>query len=200
MHITEFEKSEAYLTEEKLGDILITLYPSNEFIHNRVVPNSGLKNRPDYRCDDLMLIVEFDGHYHFTSPKTILADVKKDVVYASMGYKIIRVPYFIQINRWSAGLFFDSNYCDKLKVEDFPHGFITLNSVLPASYCSMGVVLFEKWWGTLCLAEMGEFVTERNIWLQVVHYGRDPAEVFPLSFIENNKEVMKAVIEYGYPT
>jgi len=201
MWITEFAESNNYLTETKLGVILETLYPEMEFIHNKIVPNSGLRSRPDYRCEELKLIVEFDGHYHFTNPKTILSDVTKDNAYESMGYTVIRIPYFIQINRHTAKLFFDSSKCGLLRVEDFPQGFITLNAITPASFCSLGVELFYKYWRKYFFSDaLGEFVSERNIWLQTVYYGRNPLEVFPLDFVRDYRKLFDEVATYGYPT
>ena len=54
----------AYLTEQNLGNIFSTLLPDTPFIHNKTVPNSGVKMRPDFRFETLKLIVEFDGSQH----------------------------------------------------------------------------------------------------------------------------------------
>ena len=85
-----------YLTETTLGVFLQNTFPNN-WVHDKIVPNSNIKNRPDYRCDELKMIVEFDGYLHYTSMKSILNDYKKDEVYKQMGYKIIRIPYFVQL-------------------------------------------------------------------------------------------------------
>jgi len=199
--ITEYANSKEYLTEKKLGSILEILYPSHNFIHNKAVPNSGLRNRPDYRNSDLMLIVEFDGHYHFTNPITILRDELKDRTYKAMGYKIIRIPYFIQIDSCSAHLLFDSPYCLNLPEPNFPQGFITKNAVTPANFCSLGLMKFEEYWAEYFINDkLGEYVALRNIWLQLCEYGRNKLEVFPLDFCFVYEEEIDAVMVYGYPT
>ena len=52
--------SSLWLNEEVLGKYLEEIYPEYVFVHDKMVPDSGMKNRPDYRCDELNLIVEFD--------------------------------------------------------------------------------------------------------------------------------------------
>ena len=42
------------------------------------MPKSSLNTRPDYRNDELMLIVEFDGEKHYTDPNVIYRDEQKD--------------------------------------------------------------------------------------------------------------------------
>ncbi len=47
-----------YLTEKNLGYILDELFPSNDFIHDKAVPNSQNKRRrPDFRSDSRKLIL-----------------------------------------------------------------------------------------------------------------------------------------------
>lgn len=64
--------SNEYLTELRLGSIL-NEYSQHKFIHNKFVPNSNLKRfRPDYRCDELSVIIEFDGYAHYCNSKQIV--------------------------------------------------------------------------------------------------------------------------------
>jgi len=114
-----------YLTEDILEQRLKETYPNYEFIRDKIVPNSGIKNRPDFRNDELKLIYEFDGYSHYSDPKVILSDYKKYEVYKNMGYKIIRYPYFIQPE--------GSNY---------KHGFIDKKAMLPAYFCELGIKRF----------------------------------------------------------
>lgn len=130
-----------YLTESKLEDILKLVYPNKDFIRDKTVPNSNIRNRPDYRNDELKIIVEFDGHTHYTQSKTILADFKKDSIYSSMGYSIIRIPYFVQMSTEIISLLFQTT----LEFEQsYPHGFIDKKCILPADFCSLGLIRFEK--------------------------------------------------------
>ena len=129
-----------YLTEKSLGEFLTKIFKT-EFIHDKVVPNSNIKNRPDYRNDDLMLIVEFDGYLHYTQPKTILTDSKKDKVYTSMGYKVVRIPYFVQISTEIIKILFNED----IDIEqEYPHGFIDPKCILPAEFCSLGTKRYNE--------------------------------------------------------
>ena len=140
-NIIEKKKMTNYLTEKTLGEYLKQIFPEHEFIRDRVVPNSEIQKRPDYRNDELMLIVEFDGYGHYSKPDNILIDGFKDDVYRDMGYEIIRIPYFIQMSTDIVELLFDKN----VKIEQvYPHGFIDSKAMLPAYFCELGVRRFSK--------------------------------------------------------
>jgi len=132
---------EEYLDEKQLGLLLKELYPSIEFIHNKQVPNSGIKSRPDYRSDELMLIVEFDGAQHYQTVDNIFKDKKKDEVYGSMGYKIVRFPYFIQPTSKIIKYYFniDTEFSSK-----YPQGFNSDTVTLPCDFCVMGTNRFSS--------------------------------------------------------
>lgn len=135
-----------YLTESKLKDYLKIIYPNHDFIHDKKVPNSGINNRPDYRNDELMLIVEFDGYLHYTQPSTIIADKMKDKIYSNMGYKIVRIPYFIQMSTLSISYLFDE-YVNI--TQNYKHGFIDSKCILPAAFCEMGLCRYRLEFGRL---------------------------------------------------
>ena len=131
-----------YLTEKNLGLILNELFPENDFIHDKSVAKSKNKRRrPDYRSEERMLIIEFDGDSHYCKSQRIKADIEKDKDYSSLGYKIFRIPYFIQITTpllkdiFSEDIQFDQRY---------PIGFNDKKAMLPADYCELGVELFKK--------------------------------------------------------
>lgn len=130
-----------YLTEQRLGRVLRELFPNNIFIHDRIVPNSGTRRRPDYRCDELMLIVEFDGDKHYKEVAKIKNEQEKDTTYSNMGYRVIRIPYFIQMSISTIKYFFELN---TNWVQNYPHGFISPNVILPADFCELGVFKFRN--------------------------------------------------------
>lgn len=128
-----------YLTENTLEFYLSLIYPNHKFIRNKIVPNSNIQNRPDYRNDKLMLIVEFDGYGHYIRPDIIMTDYHKDNIYQDMGYTVVRIPYFIQISESIIKLLFNKN----LKIEqEYPHGFIDYKATLPAYFCELGIQRF----------------------------------------------------------
>ena len=98
------------------------------------------KFRPDYRNDDIKIIVEFDGHSHYTQAARILADCVKDRTYEKAGYTIIRIPYFIQLSSSTCTTLFNTAISIK---QEYPHGFIDKKCTLPADFCEAGLERFK---------------------------------------------------------
>ena len=127
-----------YLTEQKLIEILknffTTLKPQFSFP----------KSRRRYDCFINLLgiptLIEFDGAQHYIDSDVIKADDEKDILAKQNNYKLIRIPYFIQLNHKTSHLYFSS-----LKIDScYPNGFIDLKAKLPASYCELGIKRFES--------------------------------------------------------
>jgi hypothetical protein len=137
-----------YFNEEKLRILLLCLFHEGTWIHNKSVPMSGIQSRPDYRNEHYKLIVEFDGYQHFTIPKRILSDIKKETVYSDMGYTFIQIPYFVQITTQTVLMYFnrviDKSKLSEIGMPDFPHGFIAKEAATPAYFCKMGIARYEK--------------------------------------------------------
>lgn len=129
-----------YLTETKLGEVLQTLYPHETIIHNKQVPSSNLKYRPDYRIDSLKMIIEFDGYLHYSSASKIKREKIKEFEYGKMGYSIKRIPYFVQVDSNTIKHIFNIEYEWEL---EFPHGFIDNKALLPCDFCEIGVQKFK---------------------------------------------------------
>ena len=125
-----------YLTEEKLGEFLKEYLKEGEWIHDKCFLG---RNRPDYRNDFYKLMVEFDGYAHYTSSKRIVLDGLKDELYRGNGYKVVHIPYFVQISGKIISKLFsiDVDY-----VQKYPHGFINSKCVLPADFCHLGIKRF----------------------------------------------------------
>lgn len=80
-----------------LEEYLKVIFPkTNDWIHDKIF-GKGYRIRPDYRSDSLKLIIEFDGLQHYTNPRNIEKDDKNTKIYESFGYKVVRIPYFIQL-------------------------------------------------------------------------------------------------------
>ncbi|MCP9754698.1 DUF559 domain-containing protein [Lacihabitans sp. CCS-44] len=86
-----------------LEDYLKIIYPNtNDWIHDKAfgkIDEVSYRSRPDYRSDDLKIIVEFDGLPHYTNPDIIEKDKKNTDLYNSFGFKVVRIPYFIQMTK-----------------------------------------------------------------------------------------------------
>jgi hypothetical protein len=132
------------LNETVLGEILSNLFPNENIIHNKPLPNySNIK--PDYRIESLKLVFEFDGPNHYTEPSVIIKDRLKDDVYEREGYKLFRFPFFIQCNDMYMRVTGLIEYTNNTTVySDFPNGFITQSCNKPASFCELGLEVFKR--------------------------------------------------------
>lgn len=130
-----------YLTEENLKKILMQFYDEYEWICDKTVPSSNIKNRPDFRSDKFKLIIEFDGFRHYSQAKIIFADLVKDKTYSKMGYRIVRIPYFVQFCEELERYIFNE-YRSKIK-NTFGHGFISKECMLPADFNYLGEKKFK---------------------------------------------------------
>jgi len=101
-----------------LEDYLRAIYPNtNDWIHDKAlgkVNGVSYRSRPDYRSENLMLIIEFDGLPHYTNPDIIEKDLKNTALYTGLGYKVIRIPYFIQLTNKAVETLFDINVSEDL--------------------------------------------------------------------------------------
>ncbi len=98
----------------RLDVYLDVIFPEiSDWVHNKTVPNlldsSGRvrKFRPDYRSESLKLVVEFDGLPHYQDPDVIRKDNDSYQLYESNGYKLVRIPYFIQLTNAAVEHLFD---------------------------------------------------------------------------------------------
>ena len=74
--------SDTGLHRTGLEEYLKVIFPEiskEEWIHDKGVPGSKSQTRPDYRCESLKLIVEFDGLQHYQKPDVICADEIKTI-------------------------------------------------------------------------------------------------------------------------
>lgn len=132
-----------------LDTYLRIIFPEiKDWIHNKTVPNLKDKDnkiskiRPDYRSEALRMIVEFDGLPHYQNPDIILKDAEKDIIYKNNGYKVVRIPYFIQLTKESVKILFNID----LDFELFDLSSVNKNMSLginskatPAYLCPLGI-------------------------------------------------------------
>ncbi len=90
--------------------------------------------------DDHTTIVEYDGDAHYRDPLKIKVDSEKDATAISLGYKVVCIPYWVQLDSETLSHYFGLRASIE---QDFPHGFIT-TKLFPGSYCEMGVSRFRK--------------------------------------------------------
>jgi hypothetical protein len=93
-----------------------------------------------YQGDVGQVAVEFDGDAHYRDSLKIKADVEKDELARAGGYKVVRVPYWVQLTGETLMHYFD---LDADIAQSFPHGFIT-TKLFPASFCELGITRFQR--------------------------------------------------------
>lgn len=94
--------------------------------------------KPDFYSPTLNLIIEIDGLPHYSDPENVLNDKKKDEVYTSLGFKVVRIPYFIQLDKRSIKTLFGITVDkDFFNIEHPSMGIRWKNT--PAYLCPMGI-------------------------------------------------------------
>ena len=84
--------NKGYLIEKTLGDFLKQL-KIGEVISNKHFSKEH-KFRPDFRIEEVKVIVEFDGYQHYSTPARAVLDTQREIFYTLQGYKLIRIPYW----------------------------------------------------------------------------------------------------------
>ncbi|GHT41766.1 hypothetical protein FACS189443_3990 [Planctomycetales bacterium] len=60
------------------------------------------------------VIVEFDGAQHYTKPTQIRKDDERDEYHKSLGYTVVRIPYFIQLTKKAVKTLFGADVKEEL--------------------------------------------------------------------------------------
>lgn len=124
-----------------LNEYLEVIFPNiNDWIHNKQIgklqDGSICRNRPDYRSESLKLVIEFDGLQHYQSPSKILKDYENTKIYKSLGYNVVRIPYFIQLTNKAVKTLFNVDVDIKL----FDNKYQSLGfENAPAILCPAGI-------------------------------------------------------------
>jgi len=61
--------------------------------------------------------------------------------YSSLGYRVFRIPYFVQITSLVLKEIFGENIPFKQR---YKNGFISKSVILPADYCEIGIIHFKQ--------------------------------------------------------
>ena len=127
-----------------LNEYLKVIFPDiDDWVHDKAlgltVNNIVCRKRPDYRSEKLKMIVEFDGIQHYTMPDRIKNDVLSTRFYESLGYKVVRIPYFIQLTNKAVKYFFNVDVKEPLFNENI-HSMDKNDRNTPAFLCGAGVL------------------------------------------------------------
>jgi hypothetical protein len=151
--VTEYDKGtmstlaitiDGYLTESKLSKALQQLLPDRWMGDQISVAGSRRRWDISYQLGDVTPVVEYDGDEHYRHSMKVKADRAKDDEGRLQGCRVVRFPYWIQLDNLTLKHFFSLEAQVK---QSFPHGFIT-TKIFPASFCELGV----KWFRTELLS------------------------------------------------
>jgi len=130
-----------------LEEYLKVIFPkTSDWIHDKAigeVNGQRYRKRPDYRSETLKIIVEFDGLQHYTNPDIIEKDIENTMLYNSLGYKVVRIPYFIQLTQKAVKTLFDVEVSEALFDEKIS-SLSTKGRNSPAYLCPAGVKRMAK--------------------------------------------------------
>lgn len=125
-----------------LEEYLAVIFPdTSDWIHDKSIKEiNGLKcnYRPDYRSESLKLIVEFDGIFHYKNPKYYYEDPIKTRLFESGGYKVVRIPFFVQLTNQAVSELFGINVKEPLFDPTIPSMGIKGENT-PAFMCPYGL-------------------------------------------------------------
>ena len=126
-----------------LDKYLEVIFPNRKWEHDKKVDGVDGRNRPDYRCESLRLIVEFNGLDHYIKPDIILRDEEKEKLFANHDYKVIQIPYFIQLTNKAVKTLFDVDVKESLFNENIPSLYAE-DRCTPAFLCPEGIKRMAK--------------------------------------------------------
>lgn len=126
---------------------MAVVFPNtHDWIHDKggvELDGKKLGTRPDYRSESLKMILVFDGLPHYTNPDVILKDLQNTDNYEKAGYKVVRIPYFIQLSKDAVKELFSVDLDQELFDDSIPSlGLKGRNT--PAYLCHEGVKRMAK--------------------------------------------------------
>lgn len=127
-----------------LDEYLAVIFPNtHDWIHDSTIEGVKSRKRPDYRSESLKLIVEFDGIPHYTMPSNIIRDIENTEFYEKLGYKVVRIPYFIQLSNKAVKTLFGVDVKEQLFDESIP-SLGPKGRDAPAYLCGAGIERMAK--------------------------------------------------------
>jgi hypothetical protein len=130
---------EGYLTQQKLAIALVQFFADDWLGHELKHPKSRRRWDMSIRTQTGIHVIEYDGDEHYCNSLKVKADREKDRLALEMGWKVIRIPYWVQLDSETFSFYFASK---AIIEQNFPHGFITTKT-FPASFCELGVLRFQ---------------------------------------------------------
>ncbi|MFL5243174.1 MAG: hypothetical protein ACJ8FY_13800 [Gemmataceae bacterium] len=131
---------ESYLTEAKLA-VAIAQLVGDAWAGGQVkLPGSRRRFDMAFLDHSTKVLVEYDGDEHYRDSMKIKADRQKDKLATENGMRLVRIPYWVQLDQTMARHWFGLEADIE---QSFPHGFIT-TKLFPASFCELGIARFRR--------------------------------------------------------
>jgi hypothetical protein len=129
---------EGYLTEAKLATALHQIVGDLWAGRQVLLPKSRRRWDMAFRQNGSLVLVEYDGDDHYRYSLKIKADREKDRIAHENGMRLVRIPYWVQLDDVTVRYYFGIGAEIR---QDFPHGFIS-TKLFPASFCELGIERF----------------------------------------------------------
>lgn len=173
------------LIRTRLDEYLKVIFPeTKDWLHDKAFGEHNgqkYKIRPDYRSESLKLIIEFDGLPHYKNPNTIEKDYINQKVYENNGYKVVRIPYFIQLSNDVVEKLFGITVKESLFDATIPS--LGINGrQSPAYLCPAGIRRMAK--------EFLEYPEQYQVNLKALKNSDNPA-LSGIDFLEEEIEKLK---------
>lgn len=131
---------ESHLTEAKLATALKQIVGPAWAGDQVSLPGSRRRYDTAFRDGNTTVLVEYDGDAHYRDSLKVKADRLKDELAVTHGMRLVRVPYWVQLDSVTVKHWFGLAATIE---QTFPHGFIT-TKLFPASFCELGVSRFSR--------------------------------------------------------
>ena len=128
-----------YTTQRSLASTLQEIFRDSWKGNEIVLPGSRWRWDMAYLDGNEIVVVEYDGDEHYRHSVKIRVDHETDRAAAAQGRRVVRFPYWIQLD--SRTLLHYFRVQQELQTL-FPHGFIT-TKLFPASFCELGIERFR---------------------------------------------------------
>lgn len=150
--------SDGQLKANDMASVLMRLYPgytlpeAQSYLRDSrgllARTKSGHTLQPDFILRNQKIIIEIDGQNsricHYSRAKTCIDDLEKDETYKELGWKVVRIPAYIQLDKDMIKFLFGLDYEKDLYPACHLHGFLHEQISLPADFCKLGLARFYK--------------------------------------------------------
>lgn len=136
--------------------ILEQLFPGEEVLHDCSLrtkegrsENTAGRYRFDYVLPQRRLAIEIDGDSrykrgHYSDAAICIKDYLKTSACAKAGYRLVRIPFFVQLSPDMVRQYFGITHAQELYPACHCHGFAHPQAPLPADFCELGIRRFNR--------------------------------------------------------